>query len=129
LLNAFHKLDQEREIETLFIIMPDSFSSFGSYLQLLELSEKLLKDEGYEGIYQIASFHPLYLFEGAAPDDPANYTNRSPYPMLHLLREQSVARAIETYPGTEKIPQKNIEYARARGLAYMKMLQEGSIAG
>ena len=129
LLNAFHKLDQETEVETLFIIMPGSFSSFGSYLQLVERSEKLLKDKGYEGIYQIASFHPLYLFEGAGQDDPANYTNRSPYPMLHLLREQSVTKAIETYPGTEKIPQKNIEYARARGLAYMKKLQESCVTG
>ena len=129
LLNAFHKLDQETEIETLFIIMPDSFSSFGSYLQLVELSEKLLQNEGYEGVYQIASFHPLYLFDGAGSDDPANYTNRSPYPMLHLLREQSVTRAIETYPGTEKIPQKNIEYTRARGLAYMQALKDSCITG
>lgn len=126
LLNAFRKLDLEIEIETLFIIIPGSFSSFGSYLQLVERSEKLLQEEGYEGIYQIASFHPLYLFDGAEADDPANYTNRSPYPMLHLLREKSVTRAIEMYPGTEKIPQKNIEYARARGLAYMKSLQDRS---
>ena len=124
LLKACRKLDEETEIETLFIIMPDSFSSFDSYLQLIELSERLLKDEGYEGVYQIASFHPLYLFDGTETDDPANFTNRSPYPMIHLLREKSVTKAIEMYPGTEKIPQRNVEYARAKGLAFMKSLQD-----
>jgi len=129
LLKSFYKLDQEAEIETLFVITPDSFDSFASYLELVELSEKLLEREGYEGIYQIASFHPLYLFEGADLNDPANYTNRSPYPMLHILREESVTRATEMYPGTEKIPQKNIEYARAKGLAHLKFLKDRCITG
>ncbi|MCW3117880.1 MAG: hypothetical protein JWM28_1962, partial [Chitinophagaceae bacterium] len=127
LLHAFHQLDNETAIETLFLILPDTFASFEDYLQLVELSEKLLDKEGYEGIYQIASFHPQYLFAGSSPDDAANYTNRSPYPMLHLLREESVSRAIENYPYTENIPQKNIEFARNKGLAYMRSLSNSSI--
>jgi uncharacterized protein len=126
LLNAFHKLDSETAIETLFLIIPDAFNSFDSYLQLAELSEKLLQEEGYDGIYQIASFHPQYLFAGSRPDDAANYTNRSPYPMLHLLREDSVSRAVKSHPGTENIPRKNIEFARAKGLAYMQSLKNSS---
>ncbi|MES1224900.1 MAG: DUF1415 domain-containing protein [Bacteroidota bacterium] len=126
LLNAFHKLDNEASIETLFLIFPDSFTSFDSYLQIVELSEKLLEEEDYEGIYQLASFHPQYLFAGSNDNDAANYTNRSPYPMLHILREDSVTRAVDSHPDTENIPQKNIEFARTKGLAYMQTLKENS---
>ena len=126
---SFIKLDKEESMETLFIIFPDSFFDFEEYLQLVELSEALLEKQGYEGIYQIASFHPDYLFAGSSQDDPANYTNRSPYPMLHLLREESLSRAIDSYPGTEKIPKQNILYAQQKGLVYMKMLRESCITG
>ena len=120
LLLAFHKLDGDASIETMFLILPEGFSSFAGYLQLVDLSEQLLKNEDYEGIYQVAGFHPDYLFAGSTADDPANYTNRSPYPMLHLLREESVSRAVDSYPDTSVITQKNIEFARSKGLAYMR---------
>ena len=74
--------------------------------------------------YQVASFHPLYLFEGSVENDPANYTNRSVYPMLHLLREESIDKALENYKDPESIPERNILFAREKGLAYMKTLRD-----
>ena len=124
LARAFTSLDSDGNIETLFLIFPDSFAVFDDYLQLVELSQGLLEEQNYEGVYQIASFHPDYLFAGSAEDDPANYTNRSPYPMLHLLREESVSRAIDSYPGVEKIPEQNIDYAHKKGLLYLQSLRE-----
>lgn len=124
LVQAFYQFDENRKTETILLILPQGFNSFSDYLQLVALAESLLKKEGYEGIYQVASFHPDYLFANAAADDPANYTNRSPYPMLHLLREESLSHAIDNYPGTENLPQKNIDFARAKGLAYMQLLRQ-----
>lgn len=124
LARSFTNLDFKGSIETLFLIFPDSFPIFDDYLQLVELSQALLEEQNYEGVYQIASFHPDYLFAGSAEGDPANYTNRSPYPMLHLLREESVSRAVDSYPGVEKIPEQNIDYARKKGLLYLQSLRE-----
>jgi len=121
---SFAKLDIDKTTETLFLIFADSFRTFEAYLQLVELSEAILEKQGYEGVYQIASFHPDYLFAGSTENDPANYTNRSPYPMLQLLREESVSRAIDSFPDTEKIPQRNIKYAQEKGLLYMRLLRE-----
>jgi uncharacterized protein len=126
LAKGFALLDNNEQIETMFLVFPDSFGSFDDYLGLVELAETFLEDQDKEGIYQIASFHPDYLFGGSSEDDPSNYTNRSPYPMLHLLREESVSRAIDSFPGTEKIPQRNIQYARQKGLIYMRSLWESS---
>jgi len=82
----------------------------------------LLKDLGYEGVYQLASFHPEYRFEGAEPDAPSNYTNRSPYPMLHILRESSIELALENYPNPDIIPKRNIQLTQELGLEIMKGL-------
>lgn len=119
---AFRKMDTDSRVETLFLLLPRGFDSFASYLKLLKAAEIKLKKEGYEGVYQVASFHPAYLFAGSKASDPANYTNRSPYPMLHLLREESVSRAIDSYPDPDHIPQKNIAFAKQKGLAYMQSL-------
>ncbi|GAC1431925.1 MAG: DUF1415 domain-containing protein [Chitinophagaceae bacterium] len=117
----------EEEIETSLLIFSNGFRAFDDYLELAVLAEKLLKQEGYEGIYQVAGFHPLYIFAGAPIDDAANYTNRSVYPMLHLLREDSIERALSTYPNPEQIPERNILFARAKGTAYMKMLRDSCL--
>lgn len=109
------------------LILPTGFSSFTVYLQIVDLAEALMEKENYEGIYQIASFHPAYLFAGADNSDPSNYTNRSPYPMLHLLREASLTKAIDSYPDVDGIPQKNIDFATAKGLASMQLLREASM--
>jgi len=125
-LNECRKLDKEK-IETTLLIFSNGFPLFNDYLDLLALAEKLLKQEGYEGVYQVAGFHPLYMFAGTPAGDPANYTNRSIYPMLHLLREDSIEKALKHYPNPEQIPQRNIAFAREKGLAYMKMLRDACL--
>ncbi len=116
-------LDRTEDIETTLLIFPNHFADFDDYLDLVELAERLSIAEGYEGVYQIASFHPQYCFAGADEDDPANYTNRSPYPMLHLLREDSIARAVDHYIDPEGIPERNIAFAQEKGLKYMQLLR------
>lgn len=118
----FLLLDNNEQIETALLILPDSFSDFNDYLDLIAKSETLLTKNNYEGIYQIASFHPKYKFAGSNEDDPSNYTNRSPYPMLHFLREESLTKAIDGYSGIENVPKRNIEFANDKGLAYMQQL-------
>ena len=124
-LQEMERLDNDENIETSFLIFPNAFNKFDDYLELVSLAEKLLERKGYEGIYQVASFHPLYLFENSNEDDPANYTNRSIYPMLHLLREESIDKALENYRHPEDIPRRNINFAKEKGIVYMKMLRDG----
>ena len=116
------RLNSDDRIETTLLIYPNALTEFDSYLDYVAIAEALLTDQSYEGIYQLASFHPWYCFEGAKADDAANYTNRSPYPMLHLLRESSIERAMSLYPDIEHIPQRNIDFTRTLGLAKMKSL-------
>jgi len=116
-------LETDTDIETSFIIFANDFTDFDGYLDLVKKSERLLKKENYDGVYQIASFHPDYCFAGEDEDDAANYTNRSIYPMLHILREESLTKALSLYPNPELIPQHNIDFARQKGLQYMQMLR------
>ncbi len=132
--NCLQALIQECEIlntndgiATTLLILKDGFEVFDDYLDLVSIAEKLLKKEGYEGIYQVAGFHPLYMFEGTAADDAANYTNRSPYPMLHLLREDMIESALERYQNPDEIPERNIRFAREKGETYMRKLREACI--
>ena len=121
------RLDKEVMIETTLLIFPNAFQSFDDFLDLVGHAEDILKQKGYEGIYQVASFHPLYRFADSANDDAANYTNRSVYPMLHLLREERIEQAIERYSDPEKIPERNVRFAREKGTAYMKMLKDACL--
>jgi hypothetical protein len=121
------RLDNDDSIETSFIIYIHSFADFDEYLQLIDLAETLMQGQGYDGVYQLASFHPAYLFAGSNEEDAANYTNRSPYPMLHLLREESIEQAIARYENPDEIPNRNIAFAHAKGLAYMKMLRDSCL--
>ena len=127
-LNSFEyemkRLDNDELIETSFLIFPNAFEKFDDYLYLVSLAEQLLKRNGKEGIYQVASFHPLYLFANSDENDAANYTNRSIYPMLHLLREESIDKALANYKDPENIPERNINFTREKGLVYMKMLRD-----
>jgi uncharacterized protein len=127
LSNEFDRLDNDPAIQTTLIILPGLFPDFSDYLTMIEKSEKFLKKQGREGVYQIAGFHPDYLFAGSSNDDPANYTNRSLYPMIHLLRESSITDALATFPDPEEIPQRNIGFANLKGLAYMKILREACL--
>jgi hypothetical protein len=121
---TFSIMDGDEAAETSFIILPRAFPAFKSYLQLVETAEALLTRLRYDGVYQLASFHPAYLFAGSTEKDPANYTNRSPYPMLQILREASVTKAIDSYAHADTIPERNILYAQEKGLDYMKDLKE-----
>ncbi len=126
LLSEYQLLDKDASVETTLVIFPNAFSDFQDYLKFLDQAEKSLQRNKYEGIYQLAGFHPMYQFADSTLDDAANYTNRSPYPMIHILREASVERAIASYPNVENIPIKNMAYARSKGLAYMQGLRDAT---
>lgn len=108
-------LDEQSAVETTLIIMPRGFEGFYAYLDLVDLADDALLEQGYEGKYQLASFHPDYCFDGEQQDDAANYTNRSPYPTLHLIREASMEKALADYADPESIPERNIHFARRKG--------------
>lgn len=110
------------ELETTLLVHPDVLGEFDAYNDFLDLAETLLRHRGLEGVLQIASFHPDYRFEGAPDDDPAHATNRSPWPMLHLLRESSVSKAVATHPDAAAIPGRNVEQLRALGAERMAAL-------
>jgi uncharacterized protein len=122
MLEEFRDLDRDKTVETTLLILSNSHNDFEEYLQLVGDAEAFLESEGYEGVYQLATFHPDYCFVDASPDDAANYTNRSPYPMIHILRSASVEEAIEQHPDTKAIPQRNIEVARKLGADAFKVL-------
>ncbi len=103
------KLNEDDTIETTLLIYPNVLTDFYVYNDFLNIADDLLIDMKLEGIYQIASFHPDYQFASTEADDAENYTNRSPYPLLHLIREQSLEKAISHYPEPELIPEYNIK--------------------
>lgn len=113
-------LDAHESTETTLIICPEGFDDFNNYLDFFELAEDQLARQGFEGIYQVASFHPQYCFDGASAEDAANYTNRSPYPMLHLIREESIEKVLENIENPEDIPNRNIQHARQLGIETMR---------
>jgi hypothetical protein len=120
-LVLLHRADPQ-DVETSFLIVPELLQDFRDYLDVLELGEIALKELGLEGIIQIASFHPEYRFAGSEPYDPANYTNRSPFPMFHLIREDSIERAIKYFPRPEEIPDRNVRVMRELGLEKVKQI-------
>lgn len=126
-LTELTRLDEDDSIETSFLILPNAVPAFSDYLDLVSVAEELMKQKGYNGIYQLASFHPLYCFADSTVEDAADYTNRSVYPMLHLLRESSIDKALEHYSKPEDIPPQNINFARAKGIVYMKMLRDSCL--
>ena len=101
--------------ETTLLIHPDVLGDFFEYNDFLEVADALLQDLGLEGELQVASFHPDYQFADATADAIENCTNRSPYPLLHLLREDSVQRAVESVADTAEITRRNIATLRALG--------------
>jgi hypothetical protein len=105
------------DCETTLLIHPWVLNDFIEYNDFLGICDEVVAELDLEGVLQVASFHPQYQFAGSQPDDIENYTNRSPYPMLHLLREASVERAIEAVGDTEEIYRRNIRTLRALGHA------------
>lgn len=100
---------------TTVLVHPNVLGEFEDYNAFLDVADEVLRRLGADGALQIASFHPRYRFEGEPPDDPGHYTNRSPFQMLHLLREEDVARAVDSATDVDRIPQRNIERLRAIG--------------
>jgi hypothetical protein len=98
--------------ETTLLIHPRVLGDFLEYNDFLDLADETIIALAFEGEFQIASFHPCYQFEGTEPDDVTNRTNRSPYPMLQILREASVERAVAEYPDVDKISERNMETMR-----------------
>lgn len=118
------RLTRDDNIETSLLIHPFVLNDFAQYNRFLTLAEQLMKEYQLEGIYQIASFHPDYQFEGTQADAVENYTNRSPFPMLHLIRESRLAEAIASYPDVAEIPLRNIAKLKKLGLGKMIALRD-----
>ena len=97
------------QIDTTLLIHPTLFDDFLDFNDFLEVAEGVLDEHGLEGVIQLASFHPQFQFDGSEPDDIGNYSNRAPFAMLHLLREESVERAVAAYPEADTIFEKNVE--------------------
>jgi hypothetical protein len=117
-------LDQQQNIQTTLLVFPRGFAEFDNYLDILELANSLISQGGYVGIYQLASFHPDYCFDGEDKNDPANYTNRSPFPIMHILRESSIESVLKRYDRPESIPENNIAKARELGSSFLQALLE-----
>lgn len=114
-LDAFLVLDPQRD-ETSLLVLSAGLADFNDYLDMLEDLQAALEQLRLSGVVQLASFHPDYLFDGCDDDDPANYTNRSPWPIFHLIREDGLAAALESYPNPEAIPGRNMARMRDIGL-------------
>lgn len=108
--------------ETSLLIHPRVLGDFFDYNQFLDQADATVAALGLDGVLQIASFHPAYQFAGSTPNDVGNYSNRSPYPMLHLLREVSIKRAAATFPGVNEIGNRNVVTLRALGAAALGKL-------
>jgi len=99
----------EQEIATTLLAFPQALGDFQDYLQFLALAQDLLIESGLEGLVQLASFHPHYLFEGEQAGAASHYSNRSPYPLIHLLREDMLSRVLEDFADPDQIPDRNIQ--------------------
>ena len=103
------------ELETTLLVHPTLFPDFDTFNQMLDIADAAVVDNGLEGIVQIAPFHPDFQFEGTDSDDIGNYTNRSPYPTLHLIREDSIAKAAQAFPDASAIFERNISLLEKMG--------------
>ncbi|CAM3594726.1 hypothetical protein VA7868_03206 [Vibrio aerogenes CECT 7868] len=115
ILLELRELDSKmpEELETTLVVVTGMLADFMDYNFFLDWVDALLKQEDYEGIYQIASFHPDYCFGGTEPEDAGNLTNRSPYPTIHLIREASMEKVLKHYPNPEAIPDNNVARVEA----------------
>lgn len=122
LFEQCHYLQRNTQIETSLVVFDQGFKSFEQYLELVDYANELLIDSEYDGVFQFATFHPDYYFDGVGIDDAENYTNRSPYPVIHILREESLTRVLSTYKNPENIPDNNIALAQKKGRTYFEQV-------
>lgn len=104
-----------QERDTTLLVIPDAMEDFLDFNDLVGRAERMVRKRGLEGVIQVASFHPRFVFAGAEEDDITNFTNRSPYPTLHLLREESIDRAVAAFPDAADIYEKNMDVLRELG--------------
>ncbi|MCG9679081.1 MULTISPECIES: DUF1415 domain-containing protein [Vibrio] len=109
------------ELETTLVVVPNMLEDFFDYNLFIDWVEALIRQQDWEGVYQLATFHPDYCFGGAEPEDAENLTNRSPYPVFHLIREASMERVLKHYPDPESIPDNNI--ARVESLTQAELIK------
>jgi hypothetical protein len=98
----------EDQVATTLLVFPTDLASFDDFLDFLDEAQTLVHSAGLDGIVQLASFHPDYQFEGDDFDAPGNFSNRAPYPVIHLLRENMLTRVLAEYPDPEQIPERNV---------------------
>lgn len=120
-LQLLKRLPSQDTDTTLFIV-PNALDDFEDFLSFVDVSEGFLTELGYDGVFQIATFHPKYQFAGTKTTDAENFTNRAPYPILHILREESMENALENYPNPEEIPNRNIQLMNEMGIEKLKAL-------
>lgn len=124
--NEILKLDQEPAISTTLLLLP-AYQDFASFLSIVGMAEHMLVTHGWQHRYQFAHFHPDYVFSNADPDDPANYTNRSPVAILHFLRSEHMTKVLERYPDPENIPVRNVARLRELGIeGILTILNKGA---
>jgi len=116
-------------IETTVLVHPAVLRDFGAYNDFLDLADAALDELGLAGTLQVASFHPDYQFAGTRADDVSNCSNRSPHPTLHLLREESIDRAVAAFPDASQIYERNIETLRRLGAGGWRALMQAPAAG
>ncbi|MDG1462174.1 MAG: DUF1415 domain-containing protein [Gammaproteobacteria bacterium] len=124
LTHELNLLVKDDSIETTLLIHPHVLQDFFDYNQFLDLVDALLKELNVEGVFQVASFHPDYQFGGTNLNAAENYTNRAPYPLLHIIREASLERAIDEYPDVNEIPERNVALMNEMGVSQLKALLE-----
>ncbi|KHT48505.1 DUF1415 domain-containing protein [Vibrio sinaloensis] len=110
------------ELETTLVVAPNMLADFYDYNLFIDWVEALIKQQDWEGIFQLATFHPDYCFGGTEPEDAENLTNRSPYPVFHLIREESMEKVLKHYPNPEAIPDTNIARVESLTLEERKKL-------
>ena len=110
------------QIDTTLLIHPTLFEDFLDFNDFLEVADGVVEEHGLEGVVQLASFHPQFQFDGTEAEDISNYTNRAPFAMLHLLREESVEKAVEAFPEAEAIYEQNIATLEKLGHSGWKAL-------
>ena len=115
-----HLEENDSTATTLIALTNPALADFDEYLDVLAIGDNMLHDWGYSGTYQLASFHPDYVFDGSDANDAENYTNRSPYPLLHLIREADITRYMKNEEDAQKIFSQNIEKAQALGCPYFE---------
>lgn len=114
------------QVDTTLLIHPRVLTDFLDYNDFLDVADAAVEELDLVGELQVASFHPQFQFADTLPDDIGNYTNRSPYPTLHLIREQSIARAVESFPDAAEIFERNIETLEKLGHdGWAKLMEEG----